>query len=134
MFKEWRKLEDTFKLYILLTFFNKALNPHVNISISIYIYNRHFSLWFRWLLVDAGGCRWLLLFISVGIFKGTVSCKNHLSQFLSYLEFFWRREEKPSRLVNFSSCSKYILVLKKNTNEIPYDVIYSTNSVEEEYL
>ena len=32
-------------------------------------------------------------------------------------------------LVNFTSCSKDILVLKKKANEVPYDVIYSTNSV-----
>ena len=36
-------------------------------------------------------------------------------------------------LVNFTSCSKDILVLKY-ANEVPYDVIYSTKSVKEKYL
>ena len=53
---------------------------------------------------------------------GQKDAKKVYPNFDFIYKYFQNKEENPSHLVNFSSCSKDILVLK-NANGVHYDVI-----------
>ena len=66
--------------------------------------------------------------------KGAVRRKNRLSQFWILFRSTFRIKKNSLLTWLVSHLVRKIFWFKKNANEVPYDVIYSTNSVKEEYL